>query len=135
MQKRLPETPSSQGFEHFPKFYFSVMKEIGRMRGHKTQDREELPPFEIVNTASASNRAGEVSTNFVYTTEYLKLRVGKHSTAIELRSFNGKIVSRNADMLSSSATEGWCEVGIDQLNTYRTQFPAVSCWLRLIGQR
>ncbi len=85
--------------------------------------------------ASPQKRAVEVSTNFVYTTEYLKLRVGKQSTAIELRSLNGKIVSRNADMLSSTAGDGWCEVGTDQLNTYRAQFPAVICWLRLIGQR
>lgn len=76
-----------------------------------------------------------MSTNFVYTTEYLKLRVGKQSTAIELRSLNGKIVSRNADMLSSTSETAWCEVGTEQLNDYRAQFPAVSCWLKLIGQR
>ncbi|MEP7270692.1 MAG: hypothetical protein ABI882_04275 [Acidobacteriota bacterium] len=76
-----------------------------------------------------------MSTNFVYTTEYLKLRVGKQSTAIELRSLNGKIVSRHADMLSSTPDNGWCEVGTEQLNNYRAQFPAVSCWLKLIGQR
>jgi hypothetical protein len=76
-----------------------------------------------------------VSTNFIYTTEYLKLRVGKQSSAIELRSLNGKIVSREADMLSSSSPGSWCEVGVEQLNNYRTQFPVVKCWLKLIGQR
>ena len=75
-----------------------------------------------------------VSTNFVYTTEYLKLRVGKQSTAIELRNVNGRILFRNADMLRSSATETWSEVGTEQLNDYRMQFPAVKCWLKLIRQ-
>ncbi len=80
-------------------------------------------------------RAMEVSTNFVYTTEYLKLRVGKQSTAIELRSLNGKIVSRSADMLSSAVDNGWCEVGTEQLEDYRAQFPALICWLKLIGRQ
>ena len=77
----------------------------------------------------------EVSTNFIYTTEYLKLRVGRQSSAIELRNLNGKIVSREADMLSSSSADSWCEVGVEQLNSYRAQFPVVKCWLKLIGQR
>ena len=78
---------------------------------------------------------GEVSTNFIYTTEYLKLRVGRQSTAIEFRTHDGKIVSRHADMLSSAVGDLWNEVEAEQLNAYRAEFPAVSCWLRLIGQR
>lgn len=110
------------------------------MRGRKTQDRDVCPPFRNavfrkMESFVITKLVVGVSTNFVYTTEYLKLRVGKQSSAIELRSLNGKIVSREADMLSSTAAGGWHEVGVEQLNTYRAQFPVVKCWLKLIGQR
>jgi len=74
----------------------------------------------------------EVS-NCIYTTEYLKLRTGARSDAIEFRRFEGRIVSRHADMLRTISAQEWHEVDAMQLEDYRTKFPAMIQWLNLIG--
>lgn len=107
---------------------------MSTMRGHNTGQGWICPPL-CKKVLLSLSRAVEVATNFVYTTEYLKLRVGKQSTALEFRALNGKIVYRHADMLTSATGDGWNEVESEQLIAYRTQFPAISCWLKLIGRR
>jgi len=72
-------------------------------------------------------------SNCIYTTEYLKLRTGARSDAIEFRRFDGRILSRQADMLRTMTEQEWHEVDAMQLDAYRTKFPAMIQWLTLIG--
>jgi hypothetical protein len=72
-------------------------------------------------------------SNCIYTTEYLKLRTGARTDAIEFRRFDGRIVSRQADMLKTALEQEWHEVDAMQLEAYRSAFPAMIQWLRLIG--
>ena len=54
-------------------------------------------------------------SNCIYTTEYLKLRTGARSDAIEFRRFDGRILSRHADMLRTMTEQEWHEVDAMQL--------------------
>ena len=76
-------------------------------------------------------------SEFIYTTDYLKVCRKSHAAAIEFRADNGRIICRPADLLSSVTTEQveWAEVSIEQLTAYSLEFPVMVQWLKLIRRR
>ena len=90
-------------------------------------------PIDSRNPQNKTRAADFEVSNCIYTTEYLKLRTGARSDAIEFRRFDGRIVSRQADMLRTITEQEWHDVDAMQLEDYRTKFPAMIQWLTLIG--
>jgi hypothetical protein len=90
-------------------------------------------PIVSRNPQRQSEKTDFEVSNCIYTTEYLKLRTGARSDAIEFRRFDGRILSRQADMLRTMTEQEWHEVDAMQLESYRTKFPAMIQWLTLIG--
>jgi hypothetical protein len=79
----------------------------------------------------------DLVSQFIYTTDYLKVCRKSQAAAIEFRADNGRIMCRPADLLCSVSTEQveWAEVSVEQLTAYSLEFPAMVQWLKLIRYR
>ena len=79
----------------------------------------------------------DLVSEFIYTTDYLKVCRKSQAAAIEFRADNGRIMCRPADLLSSASTEQfeWAEVSVEELTAYSLEFPAMVQWLKLIRYR
>ena len=62
-------------------------------------------------------------SQFIYTTDYLKVCRKSQAAAIEFRADNGRIICRPADLLCSARRAGqWAEVSGEQLTAYSLEF-------------